>query len=199
MLRRLFSLLLVLLPLAPFAYAVQVVNEWLSSGRSLHGILLLLGALAVFALIEGLLFKLWLLPSWGQSIGEKLYGGSYLPEQDELALLSRLIRSTEDVSRLPALKTLVLRQRARARGWLELARLQQDIAQNNEEALQTLLEGSAAVSDKEDRAMLLYRAATLAEKQLHAPARAAEYYARTAHNYPNTVYGKCAAAKLSRP
>ncbi len=198
MLRRLFSLLLVLLPLAPFAYAVQVVSEWLSSGRSLHGILLLLGSLAALALIEGLLFRLWLLPSWGQSIGEKLYGGSYLPEQDELALLSRLIRSTEDVSRLPALKTLVLHQRTRARGWLELARLQQDIARNNEAALQTLLEGSAAVSDREDRAMLLYRAATLAEKQLNSPSRAAEYYADTAQRYPNTVYGKCAAAKLAR-
>lgn len=187
----------VLLPLYPFALATGVVMEWLENGQKLHGILLLAGSLAALALVEGVIFRLWILPALGQSLGEKLYGGSYLPEEDELAHLAARIRRTEDVSLLPSMRRLVLSQRKRARGWLELARLYQDVAHDEEAALLALLEGSEAVSDREERAMFLYRAGALAADKLQSPARATEYFSRAACLFPQTAYGKHAAARAS--
>ena len=197
MLRLLFRFTVVLLPLYPFALATEVVMEWMGSGRTVHGILLLLACLAALALIEGLLFHFWLLPAWGQAISERLYGGSYLPEEDNLALLAARIRKSEDAALLPEMRRLVLTQHRRTRGWLELARLQQDVAHDHPAALQTLLEGADSVSDREDRAMLLYRAAMLASTHLQADSRAEELFSRAARLYPRTVYGKRAAEKNS--
>lgn len=187
----------VLLPLYPFALVTGVVMEWLENGQKLHGILLLAGSLAALALVEGVIFRLWILPALGQSLGEKLYGGSYLPEEDELAHLAARIRRTEDASLLPSMRRLVLRQRKRARGWLELARLYQDVAHDEEAALLALLEGSEAVLDREERAMFLYRAGALAADKLQSPARATEYFSRAARLFPQTAYGKHAAARAA--
>lgn len=198
MLRFLLKLSLVLLPLIPFAYGAHIVMEWLSSGETLHGIALLLGLLAALALIEGILFRCWILPSWGQLLSERLYGGSYFPEDDELAQLATRIRRSEDTSLLPELHRLVLRQRKRARGWLELARLHQDIAKDENTAVQVLLEGADSVSDPEERAMFLYRAGAMAATELHSPAKAAEYFTRAATSFPNTTYGKHAAARAGK-
>ena len=187
----------VLLPLLPFTIATRVVMDWLESGRTLNGILLLLGCLAALALVEGLIFRLWILPAWGQSLGERLYGGSYLPEEDELAQLSARIRRTEDASLLPEMQRLVRSQRKRARGWLELARLHRDVAHDDEAALQTLLEGADAVTDPEEKAMFLYRAGALAADTLQSPTRAAEYFSRAATRHPKTAYGKHAAARAA--
>lgn len=188
----------VLLPLFPFALATRVVMNWLESGQKLNGIALLLGCLAVLALVEGLIFRLWILPAWGQSLGERLYGGSYLPDEDEIAQLSARIRRTEDAALLPDMQRLVHRQRKRARGWLELARLRQDITHDDEAALHTLLEGADAVPDPEEKAMFLYRAGALAADKLHSPARAAEYFALAATRHPQTAYGKHAAARAAK-
>lgn len=188
----------VLLPLLPFALATNVVMAWLENDQKLNGILLLLGSLATLALVEGLIFRLWILPAWGQSMGERLYGGTYLPEEDELARLSTLIRRTEDASLLPDMQRLVLRQRKRARGWLELARLRQDVAHDDESALKALLEGAEAVPDPEEKAMFLYRAGALAADKLQSPARAAEYFSQAATRFPKTAYGKHATARATR-
>ena len=195
MFRGILKTAVILLPLIPFALGTQVIVDWMTRGETLNGILLLLGSLAALALVEGLLFRCWILPDWGQNLSERLYGGSYFPEEDELAQLSARIRRAEDVSRLPDMHKLVRSQRKRARGWLELARLQQDIAQDNEAALKILLEGAEAVRDPEERAMFLYRAGALAADKLQSPIRAAEYFTRAATAYPRTTYGKHAAAR----
>jgi len=188
----------VLLPLFPFALGTRVVMDRLENGRTLNGIALLLGCLAALALVEGLIFRLWILPAWGQSLGERLYGGSYLPEEDELAQLSARIRRTEDTSLLPDMQRLVRRQRKRARGWLELARLHQDVTHDDEAALHTLLEGADAVPDPEEKAMFLYRAGALTADKLQSPARAAEYFSRAATQHPQTAYGKHAATRAAK-
>ena len=196
MLRVLLRLLAVALPLLPFAFAAQMAMDTMSSGSTANGILILLASLAVLALVEGLIFRIWILPAWGQAIGEHLYGGSYLPEEDAIARLAAQIRRSEDASLLPNMRQLVLEQKRRSRGWLELARLLQDVAHDDSAALQALLDGAEAVTDREDRAMLLYRAGSLAADKLNSPAEAAELFSRAANFLPNTVYGKRAAAKL---
>lgn len=193
---QLLKIAAILLPLAPFAYAAQMAGEWLVKGEITHGIALLLGALAALAIIEGILFKYWLLPSLGQAVSDRLYAGSYLPEQDELAQLTARIRSTKNCELLPRMAELVQQQGFRSRGWIELARLHQDLNNNHQEALQTLLKGAEAVTDKEDRAMLLYRAACLCRNKLSAPTQARELFTKAAQFYPNTVYGKQAAHQI---
>lgn len=198
MLRFLLKTAVILLPLIPFALGTQLIVDWMSRGETLNGILLLLGSLAALALTEGIIFRFWILPSWGQSLSERLYGGSYFPEEDELARLAAHIRRTEDISLLPNLQKLVLNQRKRARGWLELSRLQQDVAHDYEAALQSLLKGANSVSDTEERAMFLYRAGALAANKLQSPSRAHEYFSLAAEQFPRTTYGKHAAARAAK-
>lgn len=187
-LRRLF---IVLLPVAGFAGLLLPVRVLMGQeGQGTTAIALFLGGLALLALTEGLLFRFWLLPKLGESIGEKVYGGTYVPEEDALVCLIDTVRETRDAAQLPALRSMVEAQPRRVRGWLELARVQQDIFNDPRSALETLLEGERRVRDKEERAMLRVRAAQLCENALKNPAAAQEHYAAAAERYPRTVYGK---------
>lgn len=193
-LRRLF---IVLLPVAAFAAALLPVRDMLGQeGQGMQGIALFLGALAILAVVEGLLFRFWLLPALGEAIGQRVYGGSYLPEDDALVCLLECVRENRDASLLPELRTMVASQGWRVRGWLELARTEQDIFADPQAALQTLLEGERCVRNKEDRALLLVRAAHLCENVLHDSAAARTHYASAAERFPRTVYGAKAAEAL---
>ena len=120
MLRRFSQLLVLLLPLGVFALALPLVQQRLFGGQATSGILLLLVGLALLALAEGLLFRYWILPGWGDKMAERLYAGSYLPEQDELALLLERVAREKSVDDLPLVEKMVRRQPRRLRGWLEL-------------------------------------------------------------------------------
>lgn len=194
MLTFLRRLLIVLLPVVCFAGLLLPVRILMGQeGQGSTAIALFLGGLALLALTEGLLFRFWLLPKLGESIGEKVYGGSYIPEEDALVCLVRKVRETRDADLLPTLRAIVEAHPRRVRGWLELARVQQDIFNDPRSALQTLLDGEHRIRDKEECAMLLVRAAQLCENSLHDPAAAREHYAAAAERYPRTVYGKRAA------
>ena len=104
--------------------------------------------------------------------------------------------SEKDTALLPELRALVLRQPRRLRGWLELARLQQELQHDAAAAVATLEEAATAVREPEDAAMLLYRAGSLCASALQNMARALEIWQRAADIYPATVYGAKAAAQL---
>lgn len=192
---RLFTrICVVLLPVALFAVAMLPVRAYLGRAEALNGIALLLAALAVLALLEGLLFRFYLLPQLGESISEHVYGGSYFPADDALACAVARAEKDSTPEALAALAEVVRAQSDRTRGWLELARLQQD-AGKPEAAAETLAEGAAAVREREDCALLLYRAAHLYADALHRPERAAQLCAEAASRYPETVYGRRAAEK----
>ena len=97
MLYRAFQLLVALVPLAGFALALQPVQERMFGGQATQGLLLLLAVLAVLAVVEGLLFRYWILPRWGDKVAERLYAGSYLPENDALAQLAERIMNEKGV------------------------------------------------------------------------------------------------------
>lgn len=198
MLTFLRRLCVVLLPVACFALLLLPVRELMGQeGHGPQAIGLFLGGLAVLALTEGLLFRYWLLPRLGDAIGERVYGGSYLPEEDALVCLVARVRETQERALLPELEHMVHGQSGRLRGWLELARVQQDIFKDSRAAADTMREGAAHVSGKEDRALLLVRAAQLCEGELHAPEEARALYAEAAKRYPRTVYGRRAAKQDS--
>ena len=197
MLRGLFQLLAVLCPLALFALAFPPVQQRLYSGQATEGILLLLGALALLAVVEGLIFRYWILPGWSGRMAELLYAGSYVPGNDALATLVEQIEREDKVELLPALEKLVCRQRWRLRGWLELARLQQEMLHDAPAALASLLKGAQFIRDPEDAALLLYRSAQICENSLHDAAAARHWLQQAAVRYPATVYGRRAATRLS--
>lgn len=191
MLRRFFQLVVALVPLALFAVALQPVQQRLYGGHATQGILLLLAALALLAVLEGLIFRYWILPGWGEKVAERLYAGSYLPENDALAQLVEHIEHSKDAAALEQLRQLVLQQPRRLRGWLELARLQQELLQDDgAAALATLEQAASAMRAPEDAALLLYRAARLCEKKLHDSAAATRLLQRAATQFPDTVYGR---------
>lgn len=198
MLTFLRRLCVVLLPVACFALLLLPVRELMGQeGQGPQAIGLFLGGLGALALAEGLLFRYWLLPRFGAAIGERVYGGSYLPAEDALVCLVARVREERDRALLPELERMVRRQSGRLRGWLELARVQQDIFNDARAAADIMREGAAHVSGKEDRALLLVRAAQLCEGVLHAPDEARALYAEAAERYPRTVYGRRAEAHLN--
>lgn len=196
MLYRAFQLLVALVPLAVFALALQPVQERMFGGQATQGILLLLVALAVLTVVEGLLFRYWILPRWGDKVAERLYAGSYLPENDALAQLAERIMNENAPGLIPALEELVRRQPGRLRGWLELAHLQQELLQDNAAALRSLEQGAAYVRDREDAALLLYRAGSLCQRVMHDSASAARFFEQASGRYADTVYGRQAASFL---
>lgn len=197
MLAFLRALCILLLPVLVFAAVLVLpVREMFGTeDKGVLGIIVFLADLGSLTLTEALLFRYWLLPRLGEAVGERVYGGSYVPEEDSLVRLIARVRETRDRELLPELRALVLAQPRRVRGWTELAHLYQDIFDNPRAALETLIEGETRVSNKEERAMLLVRAAQLCESALHDKAAAQEYYARAAERFPRTVYGRLAAAR----
>lgn len=193
-LRILFILLLPVLVFA--AVLVLPVREMIGSeDKGVLGIIVFLADLGGLTLTETLLFRYWLLPRLGEAVGERVYGGSYVPEEDALVRLTARIRETRERELLPELRALVLAQPHRMRGWTELAHVYQDLFDDPRAALEILVEAETRVRDKEERAMLLVRAAQLCESALHDKDAAQQYYDRAAERFPRTVYGKQAAAK----
>ncbi len=193
-------LIAVLLPLGAFVLAVLHVRGLMDAGERFASIVWLVGALVVLALVEGLLFKCWILPPIARELGERVYaGGTYSPAEDALLVLVERIRQEADRTLLPELERLVLADARRTRGWQEYARLLQDVFGDAPAALGTLRRGAEQVADKDDRAMLLCRAAYLASAALHDAALAEELYREAAGRYPRTAYGRFAAERLAPP
>ncbi len=194
--RLLIKLIVVLLPLAGFVWGVMELQTLMAEGRGMESIAWLLGALALLAAVEGLLFRYWLLPSFGEKLGERIYAGGYWPEDDPLLVLVERIRREKDAQLLPPLEKAVLADARRMRGWLEYAHVLQEVFNRHEEALQVLYRGAAKVRPVEDRPMLLCRAAHIAANELRDTARAQELYREAAQRYPRSTYGKLAASRL---
>lgn len=194
--RILFPVFVLLLPPAAFVGGMYWAVAGLSAGGGTGAFVLqLVGGLAVMALLEVVLLRSWVLPAWSQSIGERLYAGSYTPAQDAVVALADEVRKTGDAALLPALGRLVRADPSRLRGWRELADVQLNIFKRPEDAFQTLVEAAGRVGDKEERAMLLYRAAHMAESLPGRADEAQRLYSTAASRYPRTVYGRKAAEK----
>lgn len=195
--KRLLRAFCLLLPLALFVLVLLRVRTFFDEGSALSGVGLMLGALALLALSEGLMFRYWLLPLWGRAVSNNLYSGTYTPDQDPLVVLVERIRRHHDRELMRELHKLVERDAGRARGWAELSALYELEFHDYHSALQALLSGAEKVSSREDRALFLYRAALMCERRLENPRRVRELCNKAASNYPRTIYGMKAAAKLA--
>ena len=193
--RLLFRIINLLLPLLLFVLVLLRVREMFDDGEALVGILVALGAVAVLTVWESVLLRCWVLPVCGRAISERVYEGSYSPEDDPLVALAEHIRHEHDRELLPRLEVLVGRESSRPRAWSELASVLADEFHDYEAALQTFLTAADKVPRREDRALFLCRAAHLCATHLQDPSRAAELYAEAARRYPSTAYGRQAARR----
>ena len=197
MIRVALQLFIISAPLALFGWWVTgPVHSYLSQGKTFEMIAALVGGLAVLALLMALLLKFWLLPSWAGALSERLYAGSYSPDDDAFATLALTIERNKSAERLPELERLALADPRRVRAWLDLARLTEVVAAAPERAVDHLLHGAGAVKNHEDAAMLIWRAVTLCDKHPSLAGRAPELCRRITELYPATHYGRLAASRL---
>lgn len=191
------NLILICLPLAGLVRVLLgPVQRLMAEGKGLPATGLMLGAVAIMAVLEALIFYKRILPALSHRVTERLYSGNYAAENDPLVALADRMREENDRSLLPQLEALVEQDPGRVRSWLELARLRQDVCGDLSGALNALVQGAGRVTRKEDRAMLLYRAAQFCENHLHTPSQAQEYLRESARKYPRTTYGKKAKQRL---
>lgn len=193
--RRLFYIIVLLLPLLGFVLCLPLVRSLIDAGMWLYGLLLMFAALAIMTLVETLLFRYWVLPGWGRAISERLYAGTYTPDTDPLVVLAETIRRDKDAAQLPELERMVRRDARRVRAWLELANIQLEEFARAEAAVATMVEGAELVRPADDRAFLLYRAAKICEHHLRDADRAQKLYAAAARRFPRTTYGQLAARR----
>lgn len=198
--RGLLRALAVLLPLALFClWVMNLEREFAvaeSGGEILMVVLKALGALALLVALLAVMLRRWLLPLFGQKVSDALYAGTYLPGEDPLVVMVNRVATTADASLLPELEALIRSDAGRLRGWQELARLHLDVFHDAGASRDALLRGVDCVRDRQDKAMLLYRAAKLSETHLHDAAAANLIYEQAASRYPGTVYGKLAAQSV---
>lgn len=195
--QRIVRIAAMLLPLAVFCGVILYVRRLFGQGEALAGIVIALGSVAALALCEGLMLRFWLLPALGRAIGERLFIGGYTPGQDALLALAARIRKERDLSLLPELEKIVLQDATRSRAWIEWAAVLDEVARDPREARRALLQGAERVRGKEDKAMLLYRAARLSAARLGDAQLAHELYGQAANRFPRTAYGRQAAARMA--
>lgn len=189
-------ILLLLVPLLLFALGLLYVDARFEEGDVLRAIGSLVLLLALLATVEGVILRRFVIPFWGEKVAERIYAGSYVPDEDPLVQLSEKVRATQDAALLAKLEKAVRAQGWRYRGWMELAAIQRDVFANPAAACSALQEGAQAVEDPQDAAMLLYRAAHVAQDAMHDATLANSLRHKAAADFPQTVYGRKAAAEL---
>ena len=189
-------ILLLLLPLLLFALGLLYVDARFEEGDVLRAVGSLVLLLALLAAVEGVILRRIVIPYWGEQVAERIYAGSYVPDEDPLVQLAESVRASGDETRLAKLEKAVRAQGWRYRGWMELAAIQRDVFSNPAAACSALQEGAGAVQDPQDAAMLLYRAAHVARDAMHDATMAESLRRKAAADFPQTVYGRKAAAEL---
>ncbi len=191
-----FQILAAFIPLCLFsAWVIFFVRPLFDANKEMKALGWVGIGLAVVVLLEGLLLKFWLLPSWARSMSMRFYAGSYLPEDDPIASLASLIREKNRVDLIPQLDHLVEKDPTRARAWLDLASVHEWVEHDLPAAAEALLRGAKVVGNDQDAAMLLWRAACVMRKTDSSRQEADAICTELIERFPDTSYGKLAAGQ----
>ena len=194
--RSICRLLIILFPILALWWVMQaMVLPRYHTDRVGESCAIGLGAVVVLGLCEILALRAWVLPTLSKWVQYCIYGGG--GAEDTLCALANRMRKQKDRSLLPELIQAVENDSSRTRAWSELAAVHEEVMNDPAEAVRTLLQGSEKVSDPQDRALLIYRAARLRESALNDTIGAKELMAQAAERYPKTVYGKLAQSSLT--
>ncbi len=161
--------------------------------------LLLLGGVILLSFFFWLFIIRPRLPHLAEAIRAFLTGdnGNYQSADDELHQLIERARATRDHAILTELDRYCRDNARRLLAWQEYARALDGIYNRPLEAAQLLEEAATHVRSKQDRALLLYRAAIFYRDRLSQSAEAQRLFEQAAKNYPRTTYGQLAAQQLS--
>ncbi len=142
--------------------------------------------------------KRTLLPFVAEHIRAFLTGdnGNYQSADDELHRLVESIRESRDADRLTELEAYCVEHPQRLRAWQEYANLLHSSFKRSREASRLLERAASTLRSKEDRALMLYRAAIMQRDSLQDVSEAQRLLREAATSYPQSTYGKLAALQL---
>lgn len=149
-----------------------------------------LGGVAAMACVK------WVWPLFGEWVADVVYGDRRLAGDDPLEQLALEVRRTRSEEAMERMRQFAEENGDRTRVWTECANLLRDVLQRPAEAAETLERGASQVGEKEDRALLLYRAACLYDAMPGKREKAVELWALASELYPETTYGAQAAERL---
>lgn len=185
-------------PVAVFAYVAHDAIRAYTTGTPWFELWWVIVAALAVGLWEGIALRAWVLPLFARAVGNAVYGGGHYSAADDAPVaLAERIRAEKDREMLAQLYKLVRQDAGRSRCWSELADVLLHVFADPHEAVAVLVEGADCVSDAQDRAMLLFRAAGMRYRELRDSSGARELYELTAQRFPRTVYGQ-RAARLMR-
>ncbi len=163
----------------------------------INNLSLLFGIILASILIWFVL-KRTLLPFVAEHIRAFLTGdnGSYQSADDELHRLVESIRESRDAQRLTELDAYCAENPQRLRAWQEYASLLHGSFKRSQEASELLERAASTLRDKQDCALLLYRAGIIQRDTLQQASDAQRLFRAASTRYPQSTYGKLAAKQL---
>lgn len=139
----------------------------------------------------------WVWPLFGEWVADVVYGDRRLGGDDPLEQLALEVRRTRSQEAMDRLRQYAEENGDRTRVWTECATLLRDVLQRPAEAAETLEYGASFAGSKEDRALLLYRAASLYDSLPDKHEKALQLWKLASERYPETTYGAHAAERLN--
>lgn len=138
----------------------------------------------------------WVWPLFGEWVADIIYGDRRLAGDDPLEQLAHEVRRTHSDEAMKKMLEYAQANADRTRVWTECATLLREVMQRPAEAAEILERGAASVDSREDRALLLYRAACQYDAIPGKAEKAVELWQLASERYPETTYGAQAAERL---
>lgn len=138
----------------------------------------------------------WIWPRIGEWLADLVYNDRQISGEDPLEQLARDVRRSRSEESMSRLRQFAEENAGRTRAWTECAAALSDAMNRPADAADVLETGAGRVSAKEDKALLLYRAAALYDKMPGREEKAQELLRLAAERFPMTTYGQMAAERL---
>lgn len=138
----------------------------------------------------------WIWPLLGEWLADLVYNDRRIAGDDPLEQLARDVRRTRSEESMNRLRQFAEENAGRTRAWTECAAALVDAMDRPADAAAVLETGAERVSAKEDKALLLYRAAALYDKMPGREEKASALWRLAADRFPQTTYGQRAAERL---
>lgn len=138
----------------------------------------------------------WIWPRIGEWVADLVYNDRRIAGDDPLEQLARDVRRSRSEESMSRLRQFAEENAGRTRVWTECAAALNDAMNRPSDAADVLETGAERVPTKEDKALLLYRAAALYDKIPGREEKARELWRLAVERFPMTTYGQMAAERL---
>ncbi len=156
--------------------------------------------LLIFGLV---IFYKYVIRPLNEAFGERIRAwivgetNLYNSDEDELEQIVKRIRASKDASQMEEMEAYCLSNPRRLRGWQEYARLLHDVFDDAAAACELYERAVEKIRNKQDKALLLYRAGQLCRDHRKDAKEAERYFRAAAEKYPRTTYGAKSREQVS--